>query len=107
MSLLIYRSCKVQEQGGKGRKSGEKGTGGGVQELGGSDPPVPLTKKQIQILAEGKMYFQRLRGTNDWMTEWLCQRMNENFIIVQRYLVAFSEKKLKWHIYDFCLALWL
>lgn len=69
MSLLIYRSCKVQEQGGKGRKSGEKGTGSGVQELGGSDPSVPLTKRQIQILAEGKTHFQRLRGTNDWMTE--------------------------------------
>lgn len=76
MSLLIYRSCKVLEQDGKGRKSGEKGTGSGVQELGGSDPPVPLTKKVDPNLSWRQDAFPET-SRHEWLDDWMTMSENE------------------------------
>ena len=51
LSLLIFR---VREQDGKGRESGDKGTGSEsrsrVREAGGSDPPCPVPLPHFLLL---------------------------------------------------------
>lgn len=81
MSLLIYRSCKVQEQGGKGRKSGEKGTGSERTGKRGTGigrfwSPCPSHKKADPNLSWRQYVFPET-SRHEWLDDWMTMSENE------------------------------